>query len=252
MKYVVVKIDGDTVILKDLFQSQTIEVSTFFINGNTQQKCEQGDILSYDSNTRRFVKDEVASEIYKSSFIDTFDPKKHNVDDYKFIVILGGYNGISGINGNLKSGQCLFIPFIEREKKNKELPHHTYLYYSLSKYYFGFENNQAALLKTLAQSTVPDNILILLSSLGHVTFCNMTYNAGKIASFMVTEHISEDQTNTINTMCQSLDDKSFVIGIIYNNDGRMTFYGNDDKLDFTPKKAAEIIKKNIVFGSQKH
>lgn len=251
MKYVVIDVKNGIVVLRPLFGSNLIKISSESINLDGTNIIMPGDILLYNPYSKEYTKKEDLTEIYKGSFIDVFDPKKHNPEDYKLIIILGEQEGLSNIDGELKSGQCLFIPFIEKEKtiENRSLTHYTYLIYSLSRYSFGLEASR--FLKDLDTCENQDEILVLLSSLGHAVFYNNTYNDEEnIADFMVTEHMSRVQTNTIGTMCQSLDDKLFEIAIIYDNDGKVTFYGESREDSFTPEQAASLIKQNIVFGKQ--
>lgn len=254
MKYVVVKIDGDTVILKDLFQSQTIEVSTFFINGNTQQKCEPGDILSYDSNTRRFVKDEVASEIYKSSFIDTFDPKRHNMRNYKLVVLLGSATNNEGlINGQSREGQCIFIPFIESEKSdvdNRKLHHSIYFYYGLKKFLFGSGINQLTELldaqydPEMPSEKFPSKIL----SLGHGVFYEVTFDKTLRMIFQTPSSIADIQKEHLERIVDSLiKDDACILSIEYlNSNGNINiYYAENCKDEFPPKEFMETLNAAI-------
>lgn len=252
MKYVVIDVKNDIVLLRPLFDSRLIEISIKSINLDICQTIMKEDILLYNPNSEQYTKKEDLTEIYKGSFIDVFDPKKYNIEDYKLIIILGEQEGLSNVDGELKSGQCLFIPFIEEEKESygdRWIEHYVYLRYSLSRYSFGLSPSR--FLEDLGHCKTGKEVLVLLSSLGHAVFYNQVYgDCLKAAYFMVTERMSQAQTNTIGTICQSLDNKSFEIGITYDNDGEVTFYGESGKYNFTTEKAALIIKQNIVFGKQ--
>ena len=140
MKYVVIDVKNDIVLLRPLFGSNLIKISSESINLDGTNIIMPGDILLYNPYSKKYIKKEDLTEIYKGSFIDVFDPKKHNPEDYKLIIILGEQDGLSNIDGELKSRQCLFIPFIEKEKESygdRWIEHYVYLRYSLSRYSFG-------------------------------------------------------------------------------------------------------------------
>ncbi len=252
MKYVVIDVKNGIVLLRPLFGSNLIKISLEPINLNGTNIIMPGDILLYNPYSKQYTKKEDLTEIYKGSFIGVFDPKKHNPEDYKLIIILGEQEDLSNIDGELKSGQCLFIPFIEKEKESYEdrwIEHYDYLRYSLSRYSFGLEPSR--FLEDLGHCKTENEVLVLLSSLGHAVFYNQVYDdEEKTAYFMVTKHMPQVQIDTISTICQCLDNKSFEIGITYDNDGKLAFYVESEEDSFTPEKAALIIKQNIVFGKQ--
>lgn len=191
-----------------------------------------------------------AIEIEESSFIDFFDPKKHHIQDYKSIIIIGsGTQGEGLVNGEYREGQCIFIPYLKEEKSDyslREIDHLTYFIYGLRKFTFGADKKSIKDILNVSPEYTPTpyEASISLLLIGHAVLNNVTYDEIGRYMFFRPESLSDLETDAINDICDSVKDSDFLFALNYligNN--AMLYHTLYDTHEFSALQLKFVLKQ---------
>ena len=203
--------------------------------------------------------EEQAKRITQSVFIDSFDPDKYNIKNYKIIIIIGsGLQPQGLVNGLPLEEKCIFIPYLEEERdiNKREIAHVAYLYYALKRFTFGVEGSSLNRLLSSPLSYGQDaySYIVPLLMAGHAVLYEITtHKKSPKTIFYYPKGISDLQFNTVEKIVLALSKNKYSIGIgyIYNDNNICTYYSNAGKDLFLPDDLTSILK-DISSGKNEH
>lgn len=165
------------------------------------------------------------SSVINSSFIDEFDINRHNIEDYKLIILLGD----SEINGVNLDGKCIFIPFMESEKNRVSrsciFEHKKYMAYAFMKYNFGEHNREIreAMRDTISGNVTSERLVSALLKCGHAVFYDMSKSDKNMLLFAPNE-LTDKQKESIEVFREALLNSEYIFSIdCLNKSGQDSF-----------------------------
>lgn len=157
------------------------------------------------------------SELDNTVFIGEFDENKHQIRDYKLIIVL---NDIE-IDGVSHDGECLFIPYLKEERESVGIikpyfEHRRYLKQALKKYNFGIMDNAVKeiieMLDT-GRKVMAEDIVNVLMQYGNAVLYDVSLDDDKQMVLFIPSEMSENVEKTLAKFREELPKQGYVYGL---------------------------------------